>query len=62
MCHDSIGLNLEQELEDASYSLPRAMMYSTLANGFMGLIMIISYCYCIGDILEGLSCRFTSSR
>lgn len=29
------------------------MMFSTLANGFMGLVMIISYCYCIGDILEG---------
>lgn len=45
--------HMSEELEDASYSLPRAMMYSTLANGALCLIMIISYCYCIGDILDG---------
>ena len=44
---------MSEELVDASYSLPRTMMYSTLANGALGLIMIISYCYCITDILEG---------
>lgn len=31
-------------------------MYSTLANGFMGFVMMIGYCYCIGDILEGTLC------
>lgn len=30
------------------------MMFSTLVNGFLGLVMIIAYCYCVGDILEGL--------
>ncbi|KAK3710108.1 hypothetical protein LTR37_010539 [Vermiconidia calcicola] len=45
--------HMSEELQDASYTLPRTMMYSTLANGALGLIMIIAYCYCIGDILEG---------
>lgn len=44
---------MAEELEDAAYTLPRTMMYSTLANGAMGLIMIVSYCYCIGDFLKG---------
>jgi choline transport protein len=44
---------MSEELHDASYTLPRTMMYSTLANGGMGIVMIISYAYCIGDYLKG---------
>jgi choline transport protein len=45
--------HMAEELEDAAYTLPRTMIYSTLANGAMGLIMVVSYCYCIGDFLKG---------
>ena len=45
--------HMSEELHDAAYSLPRSMVYSTAANGALGLIAIVSYCYCVGDILEG---------
>jgi choline transport protein len=44
---------MSEELYDAAYTLPRIMVYSTFANGTMALAMLIAYCYCIGDILEG---------
>jgi len=47
---------MAEELQDAAYTLPRAMMYSTIANGGMGLVMMIAYCYVIGDFLTG-TCR-----
>ncbi|KAK5171856.1 uncharacterized protein LTR77_003492 [Saxophila tyrrhenica] len=45
--------HMAEELTDASYTLPRAMMYSTLANGGLGLAMMIAYCYVVGDFLKG---------
>jgi choline transport protein len=45
---------MSEELYDAAFTLPRIMVYSTLVNGAMALAMLIAYCYCIGDILDGL--------
>ena len=46
--------HISEELQDAAYTLPRAMVYSTLFNGALMLIMTISYCYCVGDVFKGM--------
>ena len=41
---------MSEELEDASLHLPRAMMWATFGNGVMGIVMLISFCFCITDL------------
>ena len=41
---------MSEELKDASLHLPRAMMWATFANGVMGIVMLISFCFCITDL------------
>ena len=38
---------MAEELKDASLHLPRAMMWATFGNGVMGIVMLISFCFCI---------------
>ncbi|KAF2093213.1 amino acid transporter [Rhizodiscina lignyota] len=44
------GAHMSEELNDASLVLPRAMMYATFFNGILGIIMLITFCFCITDI------------
>lgn len=46
------GAHMSEELKDASLQLPRAMMWATFANGIMGIVMLISFCFCITDVQE----------
>ena len=39
-----------EEVEDASRTLPRSIMWSVYLNGAMGFIMAITMCYCLGDL------------
>lgn len=41
---------MSEELKDASLHLPRAMMWATFANGIMGIIMLVTFCFCITDL------------
>ena len=41
---------MSEELRDASLQLPRAMMYATFGNGILGIVMIITFCFCITDL------------
>lgn len=49
------SVHMSEELKDASYTLPRSMMWATFVNGAMGMITAITVAYCIGDLTEGLS-------
>lgn len=49
LCPDA-GAHMAEELKDAGSVLPRAMVWSTATNAFFGLVMIITFCFCIGDI------------
>ena len=49
------GAHMSEELKDAGSVLPRAMVWSTATNAFFGLVMIITLCFCIGDIPTVLS-------
>lgn len=46
---------MSEELRDASKNLPRAMIWSTVINGAMGFIMIITFCMTIGNLDDILS-------
>ncbi|KAL8718370.1 MAG: hypothetical protein Q9225_004487 [Loekoesia sp. 1 TL-2023] len=43
-------LGTAEEVEDASRTLPRSIMWSVYLNGAMGFIMAITMCYCLGDL------------
>lgn len=42
---------MSEELKDASRTVPRAMISTTVINGLMGWIAVITFCFCIGDSL-----------
>jgi choline transport protein len=44
------GAHMAEELKDASLVLPRAMVLATFFNGILGILMLITFCFCIGNI------------
>ncbi|KAH8646232.1 amino acid/polyamine transporter I [Xylariales sp. PMI_506] len=46
------AVHMSEELRDASRSLPRSMILSTVFNGALGWVMLITYCFCLGDLDE----------
>ena len=44
---------MAEELRDASYILPRILLWATVINGFLAFVMIVTFCYCIGDEAAG---------
>lgn len=47
--------HLAEECKDASKAVPRMIMGTVLLNGAMGFIFIITYVYCITDLMAILS-------
>lgn len=43
--------HMSEELKDASKTVPRAMISTTVVNGLMGWVIVITFCFCIGDSL-----------
>ena len=44
-----------EEIRDASRTLPLGMVWTLALNGATGLIMIVTYAFCVGDIDEILA-------
>lgn len=44
---------MAEELQDASYTLPRVMLWATIINGGMMFVMAVTVTYCIGDLDAG---------
>lgn len=44
------AVHMSEELKNASYTLPRAMMATTVINGALGFVMIVTYCMLLGDV------------
>ncbi|KAK5681973.1 hypothetical protein LTS10_006508 [Elasticomyces elasticus] len=40
---------MAEEIKDASRTLPRAIVFGVAVNGAMGLIMVITVCFTLGD-------------
>jgi choline transport protein len=43
--------HMSEELKDARKTVPQAMILTTVVNGLMGWVMVITFCFCIGDSL-----------
>jgi len=41
--------NLAEEIQDASIVLPKITMWAIAVNGFFGFVMMITFCFCLGD-------------
>lgn len=41
---------MSEEIKDASLTLPRAMMWTVVINGSLGFVMLITFCFCLGDV------------
>ncbi|KAE9987052.1 hypothetical protein EG328_003834 [Venturia inaequalis] len=44
------GTHMSEEIRDASRIVPRTMIATALLNGALGLVMVITYCFCITDL------------
>ena len=44
------AVHMSEEIKDASIVLPRAIMWAAGVNGTMGLVMVITFCFTLGDI------------
>lgn len=43
---------MSEELKDAGRVLPKAMLWATVLNGILGIIMMITFCFAVGDSLD----------
>lgn len=43
---------IAEEIKDASIILPRSIMASLFLNGALGFVMLVTYCFCLGDVEE----------
>ncbi len=39
-----------EEIKDASRTLPRAIMYGVALNSMLGLMLLVTMCFCLGDV------------
>lgn len=44
------GTHMSEEIRDASRIVPRSMIATAILNGVLGLVMVITYCFCITDL------------
>ncbi|KAK3615805.1 hypothetical protein LTR56_026368 [Elasticomyces elasticus] len=49
------AVHMAEEIKDASRTLPRAIVFGVAVNGTMGLIMVITVCFTLGDTQSILS-------
>ncbi|KAH7030603.1 amino acid/polyamine transporter I [Microdochium trichocladiopsis] len=49
------AVHMSEELRDASRTLPKTMILSTIINGAMGWLMIITFCMCLGSLEDILA-------
>jgi choline transport protein len=46
---------MSEELRDASHTLPRAMIWTAIVNSSLGLLMLITFSFCLGDVASVLA-------
>jgi choline transport protein len=44
------AVHMSEEIKDSSLVLPRAMIWTCLLNGVLGFVMLVTFCFCLGDI------------
>ncbi|EFX03461.1 amino acid permease [Grosmannia clavigera kw1407] len=48
------AVHMSEEVRDASRVLPRAIMWAAVVNGTMGWVMLITFCFTLGNLLDVL--------
>lgn len=48
------AVHMSEEVRNASKTIPRIMLATMLLNGALGLIMLITLCFCIGNLQDVL--------
>ena len=46
-----------EEIKDASIILPRSIMASLFLNGALGFVMLVTYCFCLGNVEDILGTK-----
>lgn len=46
---------MSEEIKGASLTLPRAMMATVIINGCLGFVMLVTFCFFLGDVDTRLS-------
>jgi len=49
------AVHMSEEIKDASLVLPRAIMWAAYINGTLGFIMVITFCFTLGSVLDIIS-------
>lgn len=49
------AVHMSEEVHDAAYVIPRTMVWTTLTNGAMGFIMLITFCCVVGSVDDALA-------
>ncbi|KAG6365774.1 hypothetical protein INS49_007385 [Diaporthe citri] len=49
------AVHMSEELRDAGKTLPKCMIWTTVVNGGLAWVMIITFCFCVGDREEVLN-------
>ncbi|KAK9780448.1 putative Amino acid transporter [Seiridium cardinale] len=49
------AVHMAEEVRDAAKVIPRSMIATTIFNGALGWVMVITYCFCLGDLNDILS-------
>lgn len=45
---------MSEEVRDAGRALPKSMIWSTVLNGALAWVMLITFCFAIGDVDDAL--------
>lgn len=49
------AVHMSEEIRDSSLVLPRAMIWTCLINGTLGFVMLVTFCFCLGNVDDILS-------
>lgn len=49
------AVHMSEELRDASKTLPRSMIWTTVINGSMGFVMLVTFCSVLGSLDDALA-------
>lgn len=49
------AVHMAEEIQDASIVVPRAIMWAASVNGALGFIMVITFCFTLGNVFDIIS-------
>jgi choline transport protein len=48
-------VHVSEEVRDASKTIPRIMLATAVANGVLGFVMLLTFCFCLGNLDDVLA-------